>query len=64
MTDPKAGIIGMFGYAEDANIYNITLRDYDIMTAGRDVIKKSVSSIAVFGMGKNRSYDNTLYPKK
>ncbi|ENY92251.1 hypothetical protein HMPREF1093_03978 [Hungatella hathewayi 12489931] len=64
MADPKAEIIGLFGYAEDAHLYNITLRDYDIMSAGRDIKKKSVSPVLVFGMGKTRSYDNTVYPKK
>lgn len=64
MTDPKAEIIGLFGYAEDAHLYNSTLRDYDITSAGRDIKKKSVSPVLVFGMGKTRSYDNTVYPKE
>ena len=64
MTDPQAAIIGLFGYAEDAHLYNITLRDCDIMSAGRDNKKKSVSPVLVFGMGKTRSYDNTVYQKE
>ena len=64
MTDPKAKVIGLFGYAENANIYNITMRDYDIETAGRDVTGKSVAPVVVFGMGSTRSYSNHVYPRK
>ena len=64
MTDPNANIIGMFGVAKEAHIYNGTLRDYDIMRAGRNLSSgKSVSAVLVFGQG-SRSYDNSLYPKE
>lgn len=63
MKDPDVKIIGMFGYADGANIYNITLRDYDIETAGRNIKDKDVSPILVFGTD-TRSYSNFVYPKK
>jgi hypothetical protein len=34
MTSPDVKIIGFFGFAENAQLYNITLRDLDIETAG------------------------------
>lgn len=43
MTDPNAKIIGLFWVAYGANIYNITIRDYDIQTAGRNVTGKSIA---------------------
>ena len=62
MTDPYAPLIGMFGYAENANIYNITLRDYDIEKAGSKAKKKSVAPIVAINVG-SRVYDNNVYPK-
>ena len=45
MKDPDAARVGMFGYAENAHIYNITLRDYDIASAGRNALQRSVAPI-------------------
>lgn len=68
MTDPDAEIVGMFGVAENAHIYNITLRDLDIESAGRSASKTSVGSIAAITRGKDgsgcRIYDNFVYPKE
>ena len=63
MTDPNATIIGLFGVAKNAHIYNVTLRDYDIMNAGRNATGKSVGAILAIGQG-SRSYDNFVYPKE
>ncbi|MDE6596640.1 MAG: peptidoglycan DD-metalloendopeptidase family protein, partial [Oscillospiraceae bacterium] len=62
MADPYAPLIGMFGYAENANIYNITLRDYDIEKAGSKAKTKSVAPIVAINVG-SRVYDNNVYPK-
>lgn len=62
MADPKAPLVGMFGCAENANIYNITLRDYDIEKAGSKAKKKSVAPIVAINYG-SRVYDNNVYPK-
>jgi hypothetical protein len=46
MTDPDAEIIGLFGVAKNAHIYNITLRDYDIASAGKmPLISRLVQSL-------------------
>ena len=63
MTDPDAEIIGLFGVAKHAHIYNVTLRDYDIMGAGKNAANKSVGAILAIGQG-SRSYDNFVYPKE
>ena len=63
MTDPDAEIIGLFGVAKNAHIYNITLRDYDITNAGKNATNKSVGAILAIGQG-SRSYDNFVYPKE
>ena len=63
MTDPNAKIIGLFGVAKNAHIYNVTLRDYDIASAGKNVSGKSVGAILAIGQG-GRSYDNFVYPKE
>ncbi len=63
MTDPNAKIIGLFGVAKNAHIYNVTLRDYDIASAGKDVSGKSVGAVLAIGQG-SRSYDNFVYPKE
>ena len=63
MTEPYAPLIGMFGYAENANIYNITLRDYDIEKAGSKAKTKSVAPIVAINVG-SRVYDNFIYPKE
>ena len=62
MKDPDTKIIGLFGVAKNAHIYNVTMRDYDIMSAGRNVSGKSVGAVLAIGQG-SRSYDNYLYPK-
>lgn len=64
MTDPDAKIIGLFGVADGAEIYYITMRDYDIQTAGRNAPEKSLSPILALGYGFTRSYDNQVYPKE
>ncbi|MEY8576441.1 M56 family metallopeptidase [Oscillospiraceae bacterium 21-37] len=63
MTDPDAEIIGLFGVAKNAHIYNITLRDYDIASAGKNATNKSVGAVLAIGQG-SRSYDNFVYPKE
>ena len=63
MTDPDAEIIGLFGVAKKAHIYNITLRDYDIASAGKNATNKSVGAVLAIGQG-SRSYDNFVYPKE
>ena len=64
MTNPDAKIIGLFGVARDnAQIYNITLRDCDIMSAGKNAAITSVGAIVAIAYG-GRAYDNTVYPKE
>ena len=63
MTDPDAEIIGLFGVAQNAHIYNVILRDCDITSAGRNITGKSVGAILAIGQG-SRSYDNFVYPKE
>lgn len=62
MTDPNAEIIGLFGVAENAHIYNITMRDYDILSAGKNVSGRSASPILALELGGVRFYDNYAYP--
>ena len=63
MTDPDAEVIGLFGVAKNAHIYNITLRDCDISSAGKNAANKSVGAVLAIGQG-SRSYDNFVYPKE
>lgn len=64
MTDSDAEIVGLFGVARDnAQIYNVTLRDFDIMSAGRNAAYKSVGAIVAVTYG-GRAYDNFVYPKE
>ena len=63
MADPNATIIGLFGVAKNAHIYNVTMRDCDIERAGKDVSGKSVGAVLAIGQG-SRSYDNFVYPKE
>ena len=63
MTDPNATIIGLFGVAKNAHIYNVTLRDCDIASAGKNVSGKLVGAVLAIGQG-SRSYDNFVYPKE
>lgn len=62
MTDPDAVRVGMFGYAENANIYNITLRDYDIESAGRNAEHYSCAPILPVVTKGTQCYDNNMYP--
>ncbi|MDE7303114.1 MAG: peptidoglycan DD-metalloendopeptidase family protein [Oscillospiraceae bacterium] len=62
ITDPNATRIGMFGWTENANIYNITLRDYDIESAGRNAKRISVAPIVPVVTNGTRCYDNHVYP--
>lgn len=62
MKNPYAQVVGLFGVADGAQIYNITMRDYDILSAGAKVTIKSVSPILGYGNGTTNSYDNFLYP--
>ena len=68
MTNPDAELVGLFGVAEGAHIYNITLRDFDIESAGRNAAKTSVGAIAAITRGRDgrstRIYDNHAYPKE
>lgn len=64
MKNPYAQIVGLFGVADGAHIYNITMRDYDILSAGLKADNKAISPILVYGNGTTRSYDNFLYPKE
>ncbi len=60
MTDPDAEIAGLFGVARDgAQIYNITLRDCDITSAGRNASKLSAGAIVAITYG-GRAYDNSV----
>ena len=64
MTNPDAELVGLFGVARDnAQIYNITLRDCDITSAGRNAAKKSVGAIVAIAYG-GHAYDNFVYPKE
>ena len=63
MADPDAKIIGLFGVAKNAHIYNVTMRDCDIARAGKNVSGKSVGAVLAIGQG-SRSYDNFVYPKE
>ncbi|WP_286080726.1 M56 family metallopeptidase [Parablautia intestinalis] len=60
MTDPYAELVGLFGVARNAHIYNITVRDEDITSAGRNAAITSVGGIVAIG---GSAYDNTVYPK-
>lgn len=62
MKAPDATRIGMFGYAENAEIYNITLRDYDIESAGSNAKQISVAPILPVVTGGTKCYDNHVYP--
>lgn len=57
ITDPAVKYIGMFGYAENAKIYNVTLRNVDIMRA----FQKGDTIAPILAWGKNcESYDNQI----
>ncbi len=64
MKNPDAELVGLFGVARDnAQIYNITLRDLDIMSAGENAANKSVGAIVAIAYG-GRAYDNLVYPEE
>lgn len=44
ITDPNATVIGLFGYAENASIYNVTFTNMDIDLAGKNVKNKFVNA--------------------
>lgn len=56
-TDPNAVYIGLFGYAEGANIYNVTLRNVDIDRAGGN--GKHVGAIVAIAID-SKVYDNEV----
>lgn len=58
MTSETAKTIGFFGYAKKANLYNITLQDLDIETAGNK--GKSVGAICVRAVNCN-IHSNKVY---
>ena len=60
MTDPYASLAGMFGYAKNAKIYNITLRDIDIEKAGSSAESMSSGAVVAINLG-SEVYDNTVY---
>lgn len=64
MKDPDAARVGMFGWAKNAEIHNITLRDYDIESAGSNAPQTSVAPILPVVTGGTRCYDNNVYPVK
>lgn len=64
MKNPDTQYIGLFAFASGANIHNITMRDYDIATAGSNVKGKSVAPIVIFAQDETRVYDTFVYPKK
>ncbi|MDO4275462.1 MAG: M56 family metallopeptidase [Eubacteriales bacterium] len=64
MENPYAQIVGLFGYAKGAQIYNITMRDYDILSAAAKAATKGVAPIVVYPMGNTEVYDNVVYPKE
>ena len=58
MKSPTAKIIGFFGFAQNAHLYNITMRDLDIETAGDK--GKSVGAICARSTNCN-IHDNKVY---
>lgn len=63
MNDPDAKVKGLFGYADGAKIYNVTLRDYDIANGGVNSGQKSTAPVLAFGTD-TECYDNFLYPRE
>lgn len=62
MTDPDAELAGLFGAAEGAHLYNITMRNIDISSAGRNRAGMSAGAIVAYNMGPDgRVYDNRVY---
>ncbi len=63
MKDPNSKTVGLFGVARNAHIYNVTLSDYEISAAGKNVPGKSVGPVLAQGQGC-RVYDNFLFPRQ
>lgn len=63
MKNPYAQIVGLFGVAEDAQLYNITMRDYDILSAATKAPHKGVAPIVVYPIENTQVYDNFVFPK-
>lgn len=61
MKDPNATVIGLFGFADNAILHNITMRDYDLLSAGSNVSQKGIAPILVYGNDTTKSYDNAVY---
>lgn len=62
MADPDAELAGLFGAAKGAHLYNITMRNVDISSAGRNSPGMSAGAIVAYNMGPDgRSHDNRVY---
>jgi predicted small secreted protein len=66
MTDPDAEVIGLFGFASDALISDLTLREVDISRAGSNVAeeKKSDDPICAVRNGECRFGPTEVYLKE
>ncbi len=54
----------LFGAAEDAHLYNITLRDYEIPGLEEKALEWPQSPILALETGAVRCYDNFAYPRE
>lgn len=64
MKNPKVNLIGFFGWAEKAKLYNITLQDLDIKSAGSEATG-GISSGAICAIAIDCNiFDNKVYPKE
>jgi hypothetical protein len=53
MSDPNAEVVGLFGYASDALISDLILREVDISRAGNNVMEESKSVDAICAVRNN-----------
>lgn len=61
MKNSNVKLVGLFGYAKDAHLYNIALRDVDIDDAGSST---DCNKDAICAMAEDcRVYDNEIYKK-
>ncbi len=60
ITDPDVEPAGMFGVAHNAHIYNITMRDFDIVKS-ENIAEQPDFPILAWDMGGSRVYDNFVY---